>query len=72
MSEREEAPPWGAMLFLSVIAFTFGGVVGGLLSEHAYRREAVKVGVAEWVADSDGKPKFVWIIDRRRESEAKP
>lgn len=71
MSEREVDIPWWVCPAFVIIAFLVGVFIGATLQERTNLREAVKVGVAEWVADSDGKPKFVWITDRRWESEDK-
>lgn len=70
MSEQHQKPfvPFNvvvpAIVILIAASVLFGAVVGSEMRSHSIREEAVKVGVAEWVADSNGKPKFVWITDR--------
>ena len=49
----------GILFFLSGLAF---GIIGGQCSKE---EEAIRVGVAQWVGDKDGKPRFKW-------REAKP
>jgi hypothetical protein len=45
-----------AAIFVSVLAFGLGFTLGADVK----KTEAVRVGVAEWVADKDGKPQFKW------------
>jgi hypothetical protein len=42
------------MIFVLIATFIFGGAVGG----YQWQREAVKAGVAEWVANANGDAKF--------------
>lgn len=42
------------MIFVLIATFIFGGAVNG----YQWKKEAVKAGVAEWVADKDGDAKF--------------
>jgi len=42
------------MIFVLIAIFIFGGAVSG----HQWQKEAVKAGVAEWVADANGDAKF--------------
>ena len=42
------------MIFVLIAIFIFGGAVSG----YQWQKEAVKAGVAEWVADKDGDAKF--------------
>ena len=42
------------MIFVLIATFIFGGAVSG----YQWQREAVKAGVAEWVADKDGNARF--------------
>ncbi len=37
-------------------------IVGGIWGYSVARRSAVRAGAAEWVADEDGKPEFLWIV----------
>jgi hypothetical protein len=40
------------------LIFLFGFVAGGALSGSQWQSQAVKAGVAEWVADQNGNAKF--------------
>ncbi len=42
------------MIFVLIATFIFGGAVNG----SQWQKEAVKAGVAEWVADENGDAKF--------------
>lgn len=42
------------MIFALIVSFIFGGIV----NTYQWQNEAVKVGVAEWVADQNGKARF--------------
>ena len=42
------------VIFVLIVAFIVGGVFNGV----QWQKEAVKAGVAEWVADADGNAKF--------------
>jgi hypothetical protein len=42
------------MIFVLIATFIFGGAVNG----DQWQKEAVKAGVAEWVADENGDAKF--------------
>ena len=42
------------ILFALIVSFIFGGIV----NTSQWQNEAVKVGVAEWVADQNGDAKF--------------
>jgi hypothetical protein len=52
---NENGPVYILMIIFVLIAtFIFGGAVSG----YQWQKEAVKVGVAEWVADANGDAKF--------------
>ena len=52
---KENGPVYLLMILFALIAFfLFGGAVSG----SQWQKEAVKAGVAEWVADVNGKAKF--------------
>jgi hypothetical protein len=40
------------------LIFLFGFVAGGALTGSQWQSEAVKAGVAEWMADQNGNAKF--------------
>jgi hypothetical protein len=42
------------MIFALIVSFIFGGIV----NTTQWQNEAVKVGVAEWIADANGKARF--------------
>ena len=42
------------LIFVLIATFIFGGAVNG----YQWQKEAVKAGVAEWVADANGDAKF--------------
>ena len=42
------------MIFVLIATFIFGGAFNG----YQWQKEAVKAGVAEWVADKDGDARF--------------
>jgi hypothetical protein len=42
------------IIFVLIATFIFGGIV----NTSQWQNEAVKVGVAEWVADQNGKARF--------------
>jgi len=52
---NENGPVYILMIIFVLIAtFIFGGAVSG----SQWQKEAVKAGVAEWVADKDGNARF--------------
>ncbi len=52
---KENIPVFIMMIIFVLIAtFIFGGAVSG----YQWQKEAVKAGVAEWVADANGDAKF--------------
>jgi hypothetical protein len=52
---NENGPVYILMIIFVLIAtFIFGGAVSG----SQWQKEAVKAGVAEWVADANGDAKF--------------
>ena len=52
---KENGPVYTLMLIFVLIAtYIFGSVTGG----YQWQKEAVKAGVAEWVADENGDAKF--------------
>ena len=52
---NDNAPVYILMIIFVLIAtFIFGGAVNG----SQWQKEAVKAGVAEWVADTNGDAKF--------------
>lgn len=46
------------MLF--VLGLVFGSMMGFNTGVGLKEKEAIRVGVAEWVADKDGRPRFKW------------
>ncbi len=52
---NENGPVYILMItFVLIATFIFGGAVSG----SQWQKEAVKAGVAEWVADANGDAKF--------------
>jgi len=51
-----------AILLFSLIGAVLGIAVGHWLGYGDNRREAVKAGVARYVAAEDGSSKFEWIV----------
>ena len=52
---KENGPVYILMLIFVLIAtFIFGGATSG----YQWQKEAVKAGVAEWVADANGNARF--------------
>lgn len=54
---------------VSIVALVFLVVVVGVsmvngvdIGKREMRNEAIKAGVARWVGDEDGDPKFEWIL----------
>jgi len=45
-------------VIFAVLIFLAGLAVGAAITEPSFQRQAVKVGVAEWVADKDGNARF--------------
>jgi hypothetical protein len=52
---KENGPVYILMMIFVLIA-TF--IIGGAASGYQWQKEAVKAGVAEWVADANGDAKF--------------
>ena len=48
-----------------ILGMIFGAVFGGCTEVSHMKREAVRVGHAEWIIDANGLPQFKW-------KEAKP
>jgi hypothetical protein len=46
--------PAPVYILFTIAAFIIGGIFSGI----QWQKEAVKAGVAEWVADADGNAKF--------------
>lgn len=52
---NENGPVYILMfIFVLIATFIFGGAVSG----YQWQKEAVKAGVAEWVADQNGNARF--------------
>lgn len=45
-------------VIFAVLIFLAGLAVGAAITEPSFQRQAVKAGVAEWVADKDGNARF--------------
>jgi hypothetical protein len=52
---NENGPVYILMMIFVLIAIF---IVGGAVSGYQWQKEAVKAGVAEWVADQNGNAKF--------------
>ena len=50
---------------LLILGLVFGSMIGWAVGDNYKQQEAVLEGHAEWVTDTNGKPKFKW-------KEAKP
>lgn len=52
------------MFFFSIFIFIIGAFTGSMITQKSTLNrvcnEAVKAGVAEWVANKDGAPEFRW------------
>jgi hypothetical protein len=48
------------IFFAVIFVFVLGFGSGFTLGADVKKTEAVRVGVAEWVANEDGKPQFKW------------
>jgi hypothetical protein len=46
------------IIVMAGLIFLFGFVAGGALNGSQWQSQAVKAGVAEWVADANGDAKF--------------
>jgi len=45
-----------------LVGFAVGTLLGQWCGRQDIRKEAVKTGVARYVADTDGSSKFEWIV----------
>jgi hypothetical protein len=52
-----DSPPPVFILFV-VFVFIAAFIIGGIFSGIQWQKEAIKTGVAEWVADANGDAKF--------------
>ena len=57
MSDDTLAKLTGAV---AVSMFVIGIILGFTRGDTLLREEAIRAGVAEWVADASGKPQFKW------------
>ena len=57
MSDDTLAKLTGAV---AVVMFVIGIILGFTRGDTLLREEAIRAGVAEWVADASGKPQFKW------------
>lgn len=48
----------------AVLGFGIGASWGSFGTTRSFRNDAVKVGVARWVANENGSVKFQWIIPK--------
>ena len=48
------------MIILFLTGIIFGAVFGGCTEVSHMKREAVRVGHAEWIIDTSGMPQFKW------------
>ena len=56
-----------------IIGLIFGGFLGFIFGMVAaidyYRRQAIEVGLAEWISDKHGKLEFKWIVSDKEVSK---
>lgn len=52
-----DSPPPVFILFV-VFVFISAFIIGGIFNVTQWQKEAIKAGVAEWVADANGDAKF--------------
>ena len=52
-----DSPPPIFILFV-VFVFISAFIIGGIFNVTQWQKEAIKAGVAEWVADANGDAKF--------------
>ena len=57
---REDPVSAGILLFTLFISCVTCLCIGLNTGETRIRNEAIRTGVAEWVADASGKPQFKW------------
>jgi hypothetical protein len=64
---RDNVDPAGTILVIIVtvamLSFLVGIFIGSNIKDNEFKKTAVKAGVAKWVNDPDGDPKFEWIIN---------
>jgi len=53
----------GAIITVALLSFGFGIFTEMYIGDREFKKTAVKAGVAKWVNDPDGDPKFEWIIN---------
>ena len=58
--------PIAGVIFIGFLVAVFGSIIGGFvgfaLGEQKQQRQAVKAGVAAWIANENGEPIFVYKI----------
>lgn len=50
--------PAPVYILFTVFVFIAAFIIGGIFSGIQWQKEAIKTGVAEWVADANGDAKF--------------
>lgn len=56
----EEIITWICIILIVFVIAIASGTCGKSEGKELIRQEAVKVGVAHYITDKDGKPTFVW------------